>query len=516
MFVGGDHFIRSPCAVPRPISTRLGSRDRHGRGHSLMTIDRSGDGRHAQHAAVGCRLSDARIRGLTAVADQEICVGCGRLRPVSVRGDGGPLCATYRPRTEAICSICGRFVRCEISRATGELWCSACQQRWARCAGCGKVAQVKSGSLESPLCAACSHTDPSLWVSCPSCGETARLRRGPCSRCVLAERLHGLLSDDEDKIRPELQALYKNLSTAERPNSVLSWLAKSDTNGVLVELGRGLRPLTHATLDEMGGAKTIEHLRSVLVSTGALPPRDEHMVRLETWVTTTISSRAEIDEQALLRRYGLWHLLRRLRNRNNKNKRAETTYEQATVVKAHLRSAVIVLDWLADRGLTLASARQGDLDKWLTSEGISYRREAGHFLRWAASEKLTSLVLPAIRWGGQSGVIDTERRWEQARQLLGDNTVEPGDRVAGLLVLFYAQRASAMSRLTLADVEVEAKAVRLSLGSEPIVLPEPLASLVAGLVVSRRGHAALGDQGTSPWLFPGGQPGRPISASRMS
>ncbi len=40
--------------------------------------------------------------------------------------------------------------------------------------------------------------------------------------------------------------------------------------------------------------------------------------------------------------------------------------------------------------------------------------------------------------------------------------------------------------------------------------------MVLDLAASRRGHAALGDQGSSPWLFPGGQPGRPISASRLS
>ena len=45
---------------------------------------------------------------------------------------------------------------------------------------------------------------------------------------------------------------------------------------------------------------------------------------------------------------------------------------------------------------------------------------------------------------------------------------------------------------------------------------EPLAGLVLDLVATRHGHAALGDQGTSPWLFPGGQPGRPISASRIT
>jgi hypothetical protein len=54
------------------------------------------------------------------------------------------------------------------------------------------------------------------------------------------------------------------------------------------------------------------------------------------------------------------------------------------------------------------------------------------------------------------------------------------------------------------------------LGREPVVLPEPLAGLVLELAARRRGHAALGDQGTSPWLFPGGRPGHPISGARIT
>ena len=47
-------------------------------------------------------------------------------------------------------------------------------------------------------------------------------------------------------------------------------------------------------------------------------------------------------------------------------------------------------------------------------------------------------------------------------------------------------------------------------------MPEPLDTLVHQLAATRRGHAAIGDQGTSPWLFPGGQPGRPISAEQLT
>ena len=58
--------------------------------------------------------------------------------------------------------------------------------------------------------------------------------------------------------------------------------------------------------------------------------------------------------------------------------------------------------------------------------------------------------------------------------------------------------------------------MRLRLGREPVVLPEPLDALVLQLAATRHGHAAIGDQGTSPWLFPGGQPGRPISAYQLA
>ena len=57
--------------------------------------------------------------------------------------------------------------------------------------------------------------------------------------------------------------------------------------------------------------------------------------------------------------------------------------------------------------------------------------------------------------------------------------------------------------------------MRLRLGREPVVLPEPLATLVLHLVATRQGHATTGDQGTSPWLLPGGRPGQPISPCRL-
>jgi len=445
----------------------------------------------------------------TDPANLETCLGCARRRPFSTRTPTGPLCPSCRPTKTMTCSICGRSGACEISKATGQPWCTACQQRWAQCAGCGDVKPIRGGTLTAPLCATCTRPDPSFWRACPGCGQD-QLGTRSCPRCTLRARLSELLGGAGGEVHGELHALHENLANNERPNTVLSWLNKNKASTVLAELGAGDRALTHAALDELPVSKPVEHLRAILVATNTLPPRDEHLVRLERWITVTITGH---PQQQILHRYAVWHLLRRLRARNNNR---PATHGQATVVQQHVRAAITLLGWLLAHHLTLQGARQGDLDVWLTNDQATGRREVGHFVRWAKHHKLTELDLAAVRWDGPSGIIDTEARWEQARRLLHDDTLKPEDRVAGLLILLYAQRAATLSRLTLKHIQVSDQQVHIRLGREPILLPEPLAALVLILIASRSGHAALGDKGTSPWLFPGGQPGRPISAERLA
>jgi len=325
----------------------------------------------------------------------------------------------------------------------------------------------------------------------------------------LRQRLGELLADHTEGIHPQLQALYDNLANQDHPKTVLSWLNKDVAAAVLHELASGQRALTHAGLDELPESKPIRHLRAVLIATGALPPRDEHLVRLERWITATIAGH---HQKQMLHHYGVWHATRRLRRRN---KGQHATHGQVLCIQRNIKAAIALLDWLTAHGLDLATARQGDLDTWLTSDHRTGRREAGNFVRWAKTQNLTSLDFAATRWDGPSGIINAEARWEQARHLLHDDTIKPEDRVAGLLVLLYAQTPATISHLTLEDVQANGTNVRLRLGREPIVLPEPLASLILQLVASRHGHSALGDQGTSSWLFPGGQPGRPLSGYQL-
>ena len=434
------------------------------------------------------------------------------MRPVRSTSTGrrsehhdGPLCGKCVPRSVLTCAVCGRTAACVVSKATDKPWCFACKQRWIRCAGCGEVAPLRGGTVDEPLCSLCTRPD-NAWRSCPSCGQPGRFHHGRCARCSVTRRLHELLADDTGTIPADREVLYRALAATERPGTLSAWLDRSSAPQMLRELAG--RAITHQTLDELPTGKTVEHLRSILIAAGILPTRDEHMMRLEQWVDAAIAERADPDEQHLLRRYALWHMLRRLRQRT---RGADTTHNQYVLVRQHLRAAIGFLDWLAAQGLSLADARQGNLDEWTVSDNATLRRETRHFLRWAKKQKLTTLDAPAVRWDGPCGVIDTEARWDQARRLLHDETIKPEDRLAGLLVLLYAQWPAAISRLTVDHIRASDGQVLIRLGDEPVVLPEPVAALALAVVANRRGKAAVGDPGTSPWLFPGGQPGRPIS-----
>ena len=117
---------------------------------------------------------------------------------------------------------------------------------------------------------------------------------------------------------------------------------------------------------------------------------------------------------------------------------------------------------------------------------------------------------------GPTRPLDDQHRWNIARRLLHDDTLTPDDRLAGLLVLLYAQTPAAICRMTIVDVETDVDPVRLHLGSSPIHLPELVADLARLVASNRKGHATIGALTPSIWLFPGGQPGRPISTGQLT
>ncbi|MGX1756154.1 hypothetical protein ACWIG5_04435 [Streptomyces lydicus] len=83
-------------------------------------------------------------------------------------------------------------------------------------------------------------------------------------------------------------------------------------------------------------------------------------------------------------------------------------------------------------------------------------------------------------------------------------------RVAAALVLLYAQPATGIVRLTVDDVIDDGATVNVRLGDPPSPLPEPVVDLVRAYVQSRQ-HLPYASSRSSPWLFPGRQPGQPMN-----
>lgn len=441
----------------------------------------------------------------------EVCLNCGRRRPVSLRTPDGPICGCCPPLPITTCSICGKERPCGTSRITGRPWCPDCQHHTARCCSCGQTAPIISGTHTQPRCGDC--TTREVWHDCPTCNDPSYPHPGQCGRCLINKSLNEILGPPSASLNPGLQALRHNIATAEHPITAMRWLKKKAIAPVLADLAAGRRDLTHDALDELPQSQPLAHLREVLVGHGALPARDEQMIRIERFVSQTLAAQVDPEPRKVLHHYTTWHLVRRLRQRNNGR---PTTIQQFASVRQRTYGAVAFLDWLTVNGLTLSSCGQADLDRWLTDDTAAYRGPAGHFIRWAHNNKLTSVRAHAHRWTGPTRPLDEQHRWNIARRLLHDTNLKPEDRLAGLLVLLYAQNPASICRMVVTNIDTTSDPVNLHLGRAPIHLPEPVAEIARSVVANRKGHATIGALSPSPWLLPGGQPGRPISTGQLT
>jgi len=449
---------------------------------------------------------------ITAPENLEECAGCGRVRKVERRTPDGPLCSRCQGLKILACSVCGQVTPCGPSRTTGLPCCPACRHRQAGCSACGHRGVIAAGTITRPLCGGCAPPPP--WAGCPVCSSPDHPAPGQCARCLVSSRLDRLMGPDAGLLPPGLQVLRREIATAEHAVTAMRWIAKPSIAPVLSGLADGSIPLTHRALDDLPQRPALAHLRQALVATGALPWRDEEMTRLEATLSRLLDSQPDAERRRLLHRYLIWHLARRTRARNNGK---PLTRQQSLLIRRLARGAGAFLDWLGSRGLTLGDCRQADLDYWLASGQATYREEAGRLIRWANAARITTCYLPAAaRWNGPAALLGHEERWGTARRLLHDDSIRPEDRLAGLLVLLYAQNMTAISSMTTSQVQAGGHAVRLCLGRVPVQLPEPVASIARAVAANRRGHAAIGATGPSPWLFPGGQPGRPISTARLT
>lgn len=468
----------------------------------------------------------------------EVCVTCGRSRiPARRLSDGNALCRDCNRRV-GVCVTCGRERPCEGFR-NGRPRCNLCAARRAACTVCGTVNKVAVVWASGEICRSCYARAAALKVVCDGCGQTRRPDprhpSGRCSDCVGLPPMHTCkhCGDEARIIRHgmcwscllphvfdtltanatvDLAPLRAALLASDRSRSVGRWLEIPFVAETISAIAAGEFALTHTALDNLGDkeSNSVARLRAVLVTAGLLPVRDETLRNFERWVTVQIQSITDITDRKVIERFATWRVLRTVRGRAVDGEVLTTVY-----ARHQISQAIAILTFLRERSLTLDGCRQPEIDEWLS--GPPARRHARDFVIWAVKEQLCHDIKirhQPMQWPARN--MSPNEHEEVVRRLLTDTTISLTDRVAGLLVGCYAQNPSRLRRLTITDIHIEDDTVAIRFGTDDTILATPIARCVVALIETRQGRAATDSRATSPWLFPGGLPGRPLTAETLA
>lgn len=447
-----------------------------------------------------------------------VCRRCGTRRPCRFVATGRPICnVCLRPREP--CSRCGQQRYVAARTAAGPL-CSTCSDRQLRakgaCSTCGRLRRLFEVADQAPRCADCAGIVQTSHV-CAACGAEDRLvERGRCERCAVTARLDALLRTS-DGLPVTMLAPVADALQGANPHSVLGWLRHSDSARLLADLAAGACPLSHEGLDAWGPARRTQFLRDLLVACQLLPWRDPFVARFAGWLDLELSGITDPERRRLLHQFATWRLLRHLRQLADRH---QATVGALNAAKQTLRQARAFLAWLAEHDKRLTDCGQADLDAWL-AEGPTTRAMLITFVVWSREQRLT----PGLRFPSRppqtSFRTSTEAaHWELIDRLLVDpgidSSIDAADRVAGCLVLLFAQPVSRVARLRLQDVHLDQIPGTIRLGDTELELPAPLAARLGELVANRQGRHGIDAPQPSGWLFPGGAPGRPITPTHLA
>lgn len=412
------------------------------------------------------------------------------------------------------CARCGRRMRkASVTWPEGKI-CNSCHYiatgRYGRCPGCGDE-RLLPGHLAGsnvPACRDCAGIPQSFL--CRVCTTEQRLyRRGVCARCALRRDLEDGFpgSDVPDGFRTLVDAL----GGVDRPESIIKWLRSPKVRLLLTALATRTTPLTHEGLDAVepyGGH--VDHLRAVLVHAGVLPERDTSIGRFERWIDSKLDAITHPQISRPVRQFATWHHLRRIGELSDAGKPVRGAIGTS---KQEITEVLKFLTWLdTEHGRTITTCTQPDLDQWIVT-GPTTRYAIRTFIVWCAKARINTTITLGFRKAKTSRLLTQEQRLAWIRELVeGDSEALPY-RVAGLLLLLYAQPLVKIAEMPFSSIVVTDSGLSLLFGGTPAPAPEPFASLLRAHLTYRPHLRTTGAD--NPWLFPGSRPGRHLRPDTM-
>jgi hypothetical protein len=409
------------------------------------------------------------------------------------------------------CVRCGITNRHPLNRWPEGPVCRACIRKGLLhrgvCPGC-EIHRPLPGRRDdtTPICRDCAgiHRD----FICTRCGHEGVTHRGRlCTKCTLTDRLDQLLDDGTGRINPALHPLATLLLNTPTAEGTLNWLRRRSAPTLLVELATGQLELTHAALDARGSTVATYYLRQLLVAAGILPRIDKVLLDFERWLRTRLDTLTDHPHQRLLRQFGLWHQLPRMRT---KAALGPLGYGAYVYAQQQITAAESLMTWLVVARRHPADLTQADLDTWLLTARRSERERIRSFLNWASANR----HLPkrrAPRPGAQPTLTITQQhRLALLKRCATDTTITLSTRVIASLILLYAQPLTRIRHLTTDDIVCGSdRSVHIRLGEPASPVPHPFDQLLLELAAGRDLNIAA--NATGSWLFPGRSAGQPIT-----
>jgi hypothetical protein len=343
-------------------------------------------------------------------------------------------------------------------------------------------------------------------LTCRRCGtEAEHYRKDTCARCVLDTELSQLLRLDEGADRPgtgehtdlAMRRLRCGMVRADRPESLLAWLRAAPVRELLTGLATGQVPLTHEGLDALPASRGVEHMRALLEGHEVLAPRDHHLALFERWLDDKLSAIEDRRIRQPLEQFARWHHLNRLRRGSRPGQGSRGPVHAA---KQQITEVAKFLTWLqTEHHRYIDGCAQLDVEDYL-SQGPTTRHLIRTFFVWRAKNKLPPEIVIGHRQPRRQPVLTQDQRLAWVRRCLTHHDESRPYRVAGVLLLLYAQPLVRIAALAADSVRVTPEGPVIILADDPLPVPQPFAELVMEHVAHRPNLRT--NNRTSPWLFP--------------
>ncbi len=392
--------------------------------------------------------------------------------------------------------------------------CGACFSQAANsygtCAHCHEHRLLPGRSPSGEvLCRDCARITTNL--TCAHCGkEGERLRAGHCATCIIIADLTALLhpSDPPDL---RLHRLIRELATATRPRSVITWMRLPAPRTLLDRIGDRTLVLSHAGFDAEPHSPAREYLRDLLEHHHILPIRgDRQLVRFESWLDKRMQSFVDMPHIAQpLEQFARWHHLKRLRGHTRSGNMDYAT----RTAKQEITEAGKFLIWLhEEQHTTLTQLRQEHIDIYW-SEGTTTRKHVRNLLQYHRITGLKNRLKAPARQGQATPMTSERERLDAIKRVVNNNHVFAGTRIAALIFLLYGTPIGKIVALKIDRIISNEQGMTITLGEQPAPIPEPLIAMFTGYLHTHAGTRAMNKN--SPWLFPSTRAGTHITANAL-